>query len=385
MWIANLAVVLIITGCAAYQYLKGNFINSFVTTIFTICASVVAFGYFEILANVFISRSDNSRLSALVPWAQPLSFALLFILAFSILQTIAGQLTRRPVVLGPLPERIGRVVCGIFLGVIISGLLLTVLAMAPLPNQYPYQRFEARRPDAEKPNKLKLNADGFATGWFSMVSRGSLSGKRSFATLHPAFLDQAFLNRHSAADGISITTSSNAIELPRKKAKKKAVAAWPAPENLKDSNGRPIPPKSGHNLIIARVGIKKKALEDAGKFTLSQLRLICKEKGYAKKPLAGKGKNTYPLGYLTAANQLQIKRLNDVITVKYSDFEKKATVRWIDFAFYVPNDSVPVLVEFKQNSIAQVPRLAAADEAPPPVPFIQPSDSKKDSDTKSGR
>jgi hypothetical protein len=185
----SLLVVLIILGCVAYQYLKGTLVKSFVAVITSICASVVAFGYFELLANVFISRE------ILVLWAYPLSFALLFILAFAVLQTIAAQLTRRPIDLGLLPERIGRVVCGIFLGLIVSGLLLTAAAMAPISPKYPYQRFDATNPNPENPGKVLLNADGFATGWFSIVSSGSFSGKRSFATLHPAFLDQLFLNR----------------------------------------------------------------------------------------------------------------------------------------------------------------------------------------------
>ena len=185
----SLLVVLIILGCVAYQYLKGTLVKSFVVVITSICASVVAFGYFELLANVFISRE------IFVLWAYPLSFALLFILAFAVLQTIAAQLTRRPIDLGLLPERIGRVVCGIFLGLIVSGLLLTVAAMAPISPKYPYQRFDETSPDPENPGKVLLNADGFATGWFSIVSSGSFSGKRSFATLHPAFLDKLFLNR----------------------------------------------------------------------------------------------------------------------------------------------------------------------------------------------
>jgi len=377
MSIANLIVLLIVLGCIAYQFLKSTFVKAFAMIIVSICAGIVAFGYFELLANVFVSRSGDSRFPSLVPWAQPLSFLLLFVLAFGILQTIAARLTRQPVDLGLLPERIGRVVCGIFLGLIISGLLLTFLAMAPLPNKYPYPRFDARRPDPENRSKVLFNADGFATGWFNLVSKGSFSGEKSFAALHPAFLDQVFLNRHNIADKISIITSSDAIELPRRKGSEKAAAAWPAPPGLKDSNGRPVPSKPGHDLTIVRVGLKLNAIKEAGKFTLSQLRLICKQKAYADKPLAGKAENVYPIGYLKAASQLQIKQLNDVITVKHSDFEKKAMVRWIDFAFYVPNDSRPVLVEFKLNSIATVPPLIAAQEAPPTVPFGQPSDPKK--------
>jgi len=359
----GLLVVLIISGCVAYQYLKGALVKAFATIIVTICASVVAFSYFEVLANVFVGRD------LFVPWAQTLCFVLLFVLAFGILQTIVVKLTREPVDLGLWPERIGCVICGIFLGLILSGLLLTALAMAPLPNKYPYQRFDPTMPNAQKPDKSLFNADGFVTGWFSMISRGSFSGKRSFATLHPAFLDQVFLNRHKITDEISLITGSQAIELPKKK------AAWPAPAGLKDSNGKPLPQKSGHTLTIVRVGMKKSAVKDAGRFTLSQLRLICKQKGYETR-LTGKAKNIYPIGYLKMANQLQIKRLNDQIKIELADFD--GPVKWVDFAFYVPNDFPPVLVEFKQNSIAQVPSPVTYEQAPPPVPFIPLAECAKE-------
>ncbi|MHC4172525.1 MAG: hypothetical protein ACYTBX_17270 [Planctomycetota bacterium] len=367
---ASLLILLIILGCAAYQYFKGTLVKAFATIIIAVCASIAAFGYFEVLANVFVSRGGNSRFPSLVPWAQPLCFALLFIVVFGILQTLAMQLTRKPIDLGFLPERIGRVACGIFLGLMLSGLLLTFLVMAPLPNKYPYPRFDQGKPDTEKPNKALLNADGFVTGWFSILSSGSFSGKKSFATLHPNFLDQVFLNRYSVADNVSIITDSQAIEIPNK-------AVWPAPQGLKDSNGQPVSPKSGHNLTIVRVGIKKSELRDAGKFTLSQLRLICKPKGYAKGPLTGKGRNVYPIGYLKAADQIEV---SSRIQIERDDFEKDAREKEIDFVFRVPNDFEPVLVEFKLNNIAQIRRSAivSADQAPPPVLFTQTSKSKKD-------
>lgn len=369
---AGLLVLLIILGCAAYQYFKGTLVKAFATIIITVCASVVAFGYFEALANVFISRGGNSRFPALVPWAQPLCFALLFILTFAILQTLVMQLTRKPVDLGFLPERIGRAVCGIFLGLMLSGLLLTALSMAPLPNNYPYQRFDQGNPDAEKPNRVLLNADGFVTGWFSIISSGSFSGKKSFASLHPDFLDQVFLNRHSAADDVSIITSSQAIEMPKK-------AVWPAPQGLKDSDGQPVSPKRGHNLTIVRVGIKKSAIRDAGKFTLSQLRLICKPKGFANNPLTGKeGTNVYPIGYLKAADQIEV---SSKIQIERDDFERDAREKEIDFVFGVPDGFEPVLVEFKLNNVAQIPRSAivSADQAPKEPAVLSPaSKSKRD-------
>jgi len=370
----NILVLLVIAGCVAYQFLKGSLVKAFATIIVAICASAVAFGYFEPMANLLVSRSEDSKYLTLVPWAQPLSFALLFILTFAILQTIASLLTRQHVDLGLLPERIGRIVCGIFLGLLISGILLTALAMAPIPNKYPYQRFDETNPDAERSGKALLNVDGFASGWFSMLSDGSFSAirnKRSFAALHPDFLDQVFLNRHSASDEISTITSSQAIELP---GEKEMPCWWLAPEDIKDQDGNTLR-KPGYDIAIIRVGIKRSAIRRAGTFTLSQLRLICKEKDF-ENPVTGKAKNIYPIGYLKAQDQLEKKKLNEKIQIPFADFDDK--VKWIDFAFYVPTGFAPALVEFKLNSIAEVTASAPAEQPPPVVPLLQPSDKEKE-------
>ena len=50
----------------------------------------------------------------------------------------------------------------------------------------------------------------------------------------------------------------------------------------------------------------------------------------------------------------------------------------VDTAFYVPAGFVPVLVEFKQNSIAQVPPLVSAEQAPQPLPFVPSSTEQQD-------
>ena len=378
MWLPPLIVLLIIAGCVAYQYLKGTLVKAFATLIAVICAGIVAFAYFEALANVFISRGDSGSMVTIAPWAQMLSFILLFVLVFALLQTAIEFLTRQPVDLGFWPERVGRVVFGMLAGLILSGLLLTALAMAPLPNQYPYPRFDQRRPAPENPEKAFPNADGLATGLFSTISTGSFSSGRSFATLHADFIDQLRLNRLNADTGVSIVTPSPAIDVPRKN------AAWLAPQGLRDSQGNPLKPKGGHNLIFVRVGIRADALKatpsiNGGKFTLSQLRLLCKEKSKLTdgKPLAGKAKNVYPVGYLSAANRIETKRLNDVITLTRDDFLGNARQKHIDFAFYVPGGFVPVLLQFKQNSIAQISEPVTADQAPTPIPFIPRSKPEK--------
>ena len=396
---ASLVVVLIVLGCAALQYFKGTVVRAFATVIVTICAGMVAFGFFEILAEVFISRGDNSRFLSLVPWAQTLCFLLLLILTFAILQTGVTMLTRHPVDLGFLPERIGRVVCGLVVGLIASGLLLTAFEMAPLPLTYPYERFDPMKLDVKRPKGGLLNADGLATGLFSLLSNGSFGGGRSFAALHPDYLDQLFLNRLlGASDAGLVSSTAPAIEVPK-------PAVWPASQAIADQvdafvaemrtrGGKiayeqggasvtlPVSPESGYVPTIVRVGIKKRAIKgepaiNGGAFTPSQLRVICKKKGYGDDPLAGAATNVYPIGFLKAADQVQVSPL---IKVGNSDFEEGSGTKYIDFVFCVPNGFDPVLVELKLNSVVEIPRgaIVSADQAPAPAFFVPVPEKKRE-------
>jgi len=286
-------VLLIVLGCGAYQYLKGSIFKAVTTIVITILASAVAFGFFEMLAAYFISKASDSKI---VPWAQSLCFVLLFVVAFAILQTAVMQLAKRKVDFGVLPERIGRPILGAFMGLLVSGLLLTALAMAPLPNKYPYQRFDARNPKASSPSKVLLNVDGFASGWFSMLSKGSFSAilnPQNFGAIHADFLDQLYLNRHNDSDEISLVVKPNSVRVPSKE------GAWRVlPGEITDSEGKAVTPQTGHGIVVVRMEMLKKEVGKAGKFTLGQLRLICKEKDSSGQA----GINVYPIGYFSGAS-----------------------------------------------------------------------------------
>jgi len=354
----SLAALLIASGCGAYQFLRGNFVKAFAMFITSICSAAVAFGFFEQLSELLISRD------MLVTWAQPVCLISLFIITFTILQLACWKLTSRMVDLGIWPERIGRPLFGFLSGLMISGTVIAALAAAPVSNTLPYSRFDKEKPNPQKPDKLLVNADGFATGLFSVLSRGSFSGKSSFAALHPAFLDQQHLNRLCSKDNIPILTKNKAIEIPK-------TAVWPAKGELKDADGRPVTAKSGHRLIVARIGIRKASIGQAGLFTPSQLRLVCTKKTN-RKPTRGKGRNFYPLGYLKTSTRIERKKLNEKIRIDASDFTGQ--IKYIDFIFEVPENMSPILAEFKLNNIGLMPPAVTAEKAPPVMPFIPTAD-----------
>ena len=361
---ASIFVLVIILGCAALMYLKSTFVKSFFTVIISIISVAAAFGYFELLAGFLIEKNK------LVPLAQPICFAVLFIVTFSILQTIAQQITRKPVDFGFMPEAIGRIICGIFLGLIVSGTLVTALVMAPLSNNLPYKRFDMEG----KTKKVLLNADGFVTGWFGLLSKGPLSGQESFAAIHPQFLNETFLNRFNTANGVKAVTAEPGLNLL------KEAAAWPAPENIRDAQNPKvtIEPKSGNNLIVVRAGISKKAYSAGdSKFAFCQLSIVCKNQSDTKDPLKGNGEVYYPIGYFTTKTTVQKVKLTEYMALKAADFDGQ--IAWLDLVFDITANSVPVMVKFKQNNIKRIPKLLNADQAVEIKPYLK-EDVKKDED-----
>lgn len=356
---ASIIVLVIMAGCAAALFLKGNFVRAFATFMAALCADIVAFGWFDQLSGMLIKND------VLPNWAQAVCFIALFVIAFAILMTLVIMLTRAPIDLGTMPEQAGRIICGLLLGYILSGTLLAICDIAPLSAGFPYQRLDASRPDMEKPSKPILNPDGFIMGLFGITSSGSLAGSQSFADLHPDFLNQLFLNRILANKKVSIRTEQGTIETPSK------AAAWPA-ANLKDSAGNALPVKPGFDLINVRIGFTNKLLRAGSSFTTGQVQLLCESKG-EKQPLRAGARRVYPLGYIKTPGRISQKGHSDTISLQQSDFQ--TGTKFIDFAFYIPSNTEPAAIIFKSSDVALVHGFVTAEEAPKPMPFLQASDA----------
>ena len=375
---ATALVILIILGCAAYHYFRGGIIKSFSMVIITITSFVITFGFFEALANLFISRA-GPRVPAIVPWSFALSFILIFTLAFSLQQALVSQFTRKPADLGTMTEKIGRVVLGAFFGFLLSGVILTAAALAPLSPKYPYERIDLNNPNPERPAKSFLNSDGFITKFFSILSRGSfraVTGQKSFASIHPDLLSQLYINRQAVSAKIPTVSISSEMSLPLES------PAWFASKDLKDSLGNPVAASGENDLIVLRLGIKK-SIESRGanSFLVGQIRLVCKPKG-ADKDFIAIGKNIYPIGFIKTENQMQRTKLKDKIEIRWDEFTDKlpdGSGKWIDFVFELPRNYTPLAIEFRQNSLARAPTPAGTEKALPSIIFIPASQCAIDS------
>lgn len=354
----SLAMLAIMAGCAVFLFLKGTITLGIVILFNAIVAGFAALGFFEPAAAMLIKYSPG-----LAVWAPMICFLLLFVLAFAILQAVTMQIAKGKVDFGKLPEQIGRPIVGVLLGYVVTGHLLIAAAMAPIPSQFPYPRFDPRNPNPSSPSKALLNPDGFVAGLFGTVSTGSLSPfgePKSFAMLHAGFVDHLYLNRLGGKD-VPLRTETPAITTPAKN------GVWDAPENLRDSENKPVSTQAGATLMLVHVEIRKGALKDAAKFTLGQFRLVCGPKTGTTHPLGAKGEAVYPAGYIGSNGRLETKSLAEVISVDPAKVTGESLA--IDLAFPVPTSTAPVLIEFKRNNVAKVSAPASPEDAPPMTPF----------------
>jgi hypothetical protein len=344
--IANIAILLIMAGCAVAQYLKGSLVKSFLTFISALIASFVSLWWYE-QAAAFVIKQEY-----IVDYAQSACFGMIFLISFAILQTAGLALTKKKIDFGETPERVGRIVFGLLLGYVIAGVLLIGASMAPLPSEYPYPRFEGNRADPKSPKRVLLNPDGFISGFFGIMSGGSISGSQSFAVLHAGFIDELVLNRLPISQKMKVLADAGTVTMSAK-------SVWPAPAGLKDAEGKSVSAKSGGDLIIARVGFTGMMVSD-GALTPGQLRFECKKIG-DKPRLGGSAISVYPIGYLQSANQVKTVGINEKITLDSKNAQNGAVS--MDFVCEVPKEFEPVAVGLKSGAIAEVPPMVTAEQA----------------------
>jgi hypothetical protein len=333
--LAELVVMLIILATVVFAYLKGSVVKTFMLLVNTLVAAAIAFAYFEILGRLIIGYN------MLVDWAFAVALILIFTVALGILNTIGGKLLPTELYFGDFADRIIRSLLAVFAGLGIAGIILTAGAMMPIGTKWPYERFSNTVNNPPEPEKtLILNADGFITGISSWLSQGSMSGKKSFAVFHPDFLNEIYLNRIGCDSDNPAVGGESSISVE---------AAWtPQAELVSATDNLPIGDSSRGKAIVLRVRTDTT-------FSMSQVRLICKESNSADN-LKGSGEVIWPIGYLTSSNAVDRKNLSEKIKLKR-----------LDLVFYIPADTVPIMLQYKLNAVAPIGRLASGENIPSPL------------------
>lgn len=345
--IAELVVIVVILATMGYIYLKGSIVKAFLFFINAIIASTIALSFFETAGRLLIGYGYGGQ------WIFAAIFLLIFALIFILLLAISEKLAPDDLYLGDAPDHIGRSIIAIPVGLVIAGVILIAVNLSPLPEKWPYERFALDnknvRPSA--PDKsLLFNADGFVTGFASIMSKGSMAGKKSLAVFHPQLLNELALNRITSDESNPIISGTDAISV-----KKAYLADSVLAETIEN---RP----SGTKLVVIQTEIRNSPVKDGGAlyvietgtvtFTMAQVRLICKD---SADNLAGSAEVAYPIGYLINETTIDRKNITEEIKLTGADFPRGT--KTLNFVFHIPNDTVPVMLQFKINAVSDVGRL----------------------------
>ena len=156
-------------------------------------------------------------------------------------------------------------------------------------------------------------------------------------------------------------TKESALMAPKKN------GVWDAPVDLVDTEGEAVSAADGRQLMVVRLGIRKKTLLEASPFNLAQVSVVCKPRNGADSAVGGSGEAVYPLGYLMTPQSMD--RKSPLAEIKIDSKKVKESPQWIDFVFPVPRDMVPVLGRFKINSAVLLSSPVGVEDAPEPSDF----------------
>ncbi len=364
---AMILILIIVLLSVAYFYLKSGALVSFATFAAAVFGVIVAFAYYEPLTNMLLSRGYGGQ------WASAGIYVVLFVLTFAVIRTVADFMFGQDVELGNVITKTTAVICGVLTGLIISGVLLVALAMAPISAKWPYARLgdgdsAVTAANIRSPSKPMIRADGIVTGLFAGISRGSLSSKKSFAVYHTDFLNQVHLNKYTAKKKVYTVAGNRAVRVPKKGVRK-----------LDSDND---------NLTVVRMEVKNADIKSGGArdaegdvtFTLGQVRLICKQNGQTdtrgsavavypegrivSRRRAGKDADKKNLTGVMSGRVLEKRSLHEIIRLGRDEFKigGKGVDARVDLAFKVPPGKEGVLLEFKQNVVVSVPASVPASE-----------------------
>lgn len=343
---ATAIIIIVMALTLAHFYLKCSLMTSLSTMLASILAMIIAFTYYEKLAELFVSRGYG------VNWAHFGCFVLAFVLGFALMRAMADLLVGANIDLGKQVKTIASLVCGLITGVIVSGSLLVAFGMLPMQGKVFYSRFDPQKPiTLSSPTKPFLNVDGIVAGLYKWVSAGAFSSDKSFGVLHADFLSQIHLNRLKINDNVLTISSRKALTLPAGKTKK-PVRTMELPDKGK--------------VTVVRIGILAKSIPDGGAnngsgqilFYPAQIRMIAKNSNPGN--LRGMGKAIWPIGFLDDQGKLVTADLEKVETPDTKGLKDRTV--WRDVVFQLPPGYEGVLLQFKQNSIVELPPAVASTQ-----------------------
>jgi hypothetical protein len=363
-------VIILLVGVIGYFYYAQGFLTSLLTAASATIAAVVAVSYHENLAALaFKSRLTDEGAG--------FSMIILFALTFVVLRMTSDAVIPGNLRLPVLMDRIGAGVFGVVAGIFATGIFAIAAQTLPFgPSIMGLSRFKTLSPrEVHVPNggyqstdslvndqmssdtfvdtdrqSLLLPVDEWVLGFVSYLSDGgslALGNNRTFASVHPNYLDELFGQRIGIQAGAAHVAVNypghDTVSVPLAYVAPALAEADEEIPQLRDGVLKTIKPTlapDGSNLILViRVLFSSSAADDDKnvRFSTGSVRLVVN------------GADHYPLGTLDESGVLRMDKPDDPLFVGVGGGDAAA-----DVVFYLPKADV-----LDADSIKKTPSGAA--------------------------
>lgn len=345
------AMVLVVGG---FMMSRQSFYSNLLHAVWTIVAAMLAFNYFEPLADVLRGLGPMGMIGA-----EAVALGAIFAISMIVLREVADRLIRGNMNFPLLVERVGGGITAFTGASVMVGMVFLILQLSPLSAKL--LGFE-RCPSPNDPSADKAMfpyADSLTVGLVKNASAGAFAGETAFSRLHPDFLREQYFKRLALDPGSRRQVSGKSIRI-------KSVTMHT--ESLVDLDGGEVSPGVGEAFLLMDVELVTKGqLESTvldkdhiARFVMGHFRLL----GWGPEDKPTESVVRYPVAIVReraiglGAKQIPLNEApeEDILEAANDDLSKIS----LRLAFAWPEDlkkNPPRMLEFKRGVQLKVPAI----------------------------
>ena len=283
--------IILVAAIAFFQVIQGIF-SALIMTILSVLCALVAFNYYESLAQVIRGWGLAST------YVYAVSLMGIFFVSLLALRILFDRLFLENMTFGIWTDRIGGGALGIITGMVLVGMM--TLAMQMLPWDASILGYKPYDDSLQQARSLApFKSDQFVLGMVDFLSgpAGSMGGDKQFTQVHPDYLLELQANRNRCELPGRCDSSSTAMQVvgiysvPMDD--KGNLPPWLLPPPQPGTNNENVEPEKDLTTYIVRVSVNPQALDPDGWYRLpgTHFRLVTESNGACR--------FYYPVAFLT--------------------------------------------------------------------------------------
>ncbi|MDX2119121.1 MAG: CvpA family protein [Planctomycetota bacterium] len=196
-----------ILGMVAYTWMTRGFLSSLLNLLCTVVAGAIAFAVWEYVGYFLVEQSPTRGFTNFIgAMAWSLALGGTFAVTLGILRLVTDSIVRNNAPAGKMGDYIGGGICGVFSGLIVSGITIMSIGMLRLDTELVgYNAMAYKQGNVVRDHALWVPTDSLTAGFYGHLSRCAFASDtdRTLAGEYPNLADLPSTMRMTAGDGFA--------------------------------------------------------------------------------------------------------------------------------------------------------------------------------------